>query len=412
MRKKNILVLIVISLVSIFSVAEAEIYDGVEFPDGAVSFADEVISYQPSDNVGSPYNDPEKALGIPDGGAFSGWVSLGDEGMIILKFTDNYLTTSGNDSPDLWIFEGGSDPELTDIAISTNGTDWIEVGSTTEQIAGIDIDAYLDSGVALGEQYSYVRIIDLLPHQSGGKYEGADIDAVGAISTTLVNFRLSFPLRGYTSQTAPISSVFDHSMASPYAEDSIVTSYTDETGSNVTLPGNCDCYNKEDNQPFTINGNYTGARTCGSSSYLCYDGHPGTDYPFPNGTPVYAAADGIAHIPASFPGVATAQTFNTVEIDHQNGYKTYYLHFSSQNVTEGQQVYKGQTIIGNTGDIGSPGAYHLHFEVQYNGVPVDPYGWQGTDADLYTAATNIYLWDDLQSFSWQMFFPAIMGAPK
>lgn len=241
------------------------------------------------------------------------------------------------------------------------------------------------------------------------KYYISYVRAVRGRQGGQTNQKLSFPLRGYTPQTVPISSIFDHSMISPYTENKVVTSYTGETGNKSTLGGDCDCYNKVGGKPFSINGNYTGASSCGGSSYLCYDGHPGIDFPIPNATPIYAVADGIAHIPVSFPGVRSAQTFNTVEIDHQNGYKTYYLHLNRKRVTEGQPVYKGQTIIGDSGAIGSPGAYHLHFEVQYNGIPVDPYGWRGVaDDDPYTAATNVNLWDDSSSIL-KLLIPVIMS---
>jgi len=100
-----------------------------------------------------------------------------------LKFSDNSLTTSWDNSDDLWIFEIGSAIEPTSVDISTNGANWINVGNTSGGTYGIDIDAYLSSGVVLGERYSYVKLTDLLPHQSGSPYEGADIDAVGAISS-------------------------------------------------------------------------------------------------------------------------------------------------------------------------------------------------------------------------------------
>ena len=73
--------------------------------------------------------------------------------------------------------------EPTSVDISTNGSNWINVGDTGGGTSGIDIDSYLLSGVVLGEKYSFVRLTDLLPHQSGRPYEGADIDAVGAISS-------------------------------------------------------------------------------------------------------------------------------------------------------------------------------------------------------------------------------------
>jgi murein DD-endopeptidase MepM/ murein hydrolase activator NlpD len=48
-----------------------------------------------------------------------------------------------------------------------------------------------------------------------------------------------------------------------------------------------------------------------------------------------------------------------------------YMHNSVNQVSVGQQVARGQQIalVGNTGN--SFGA-HLHFQVEINGVPVDP----------------------------------------
>lgn len=159
-------------------------YHGVEFPDGAVSFADAVVSYYPGTNVGPGYNDPTTALGIPDAGPNDNYVSLGNEGILVIQFTDNSLTTSGDALNDLWVFEIGGAIEPTSVAISTNGSDWIGVGVTTGATSGIDIDAYIGAGgVVLNEKYSFVKVTDLLPAQSGSPWAGADIDAIGAISS-------------------------------------------------------------------------------------------------------------------------------------------------------------------------------------------------------------------------------------
>ncbi len=215
--------------------------------------------------------------------------------------------------------------------------------------------------------------------------------------TAVFKFAFAFPLANYTPYTAPVSSVFDHTATAGYASDTNhhVTAFNGEMSDNQNLYSGTTCYPKVDSSAFGSGFNYTGISGAGSY-YLCYDGHPGTDYPVGNSSthiPVYAAADGIAHIPTSFPGYGSAQIYNTVEVDHSNGYKTYYLHLYSQNVTENQQVYKGQTIIGYSGDTGSTGAYHLHFEVQKDGVPVDPYGWTGSGSDPYTRAIDITLWE-------------------
>lgn len=60
-----------------------------------------------------------------------------------------------------------------------------------------------------------------------------------------------------------------------------------------------------------------------------------------------------------------------VDIDHGNGYHTWYAHLSRTDVTIGEHVYKGETIasVGATGFATGP---HLHYQVMYQGKPVDP----------------------------------------
>lgn len=85
-------------------------------------------------------------------------------------------------------------------------------------------------------------------------------------------------------------------------------------------------------------------------------GHSGIDFGASSGTPVQAAADGVAKAPYWSNGIG-----NVVEIDHGNGYTTLYAHLSSAGVTAGMAVKRGQVIAasGNTGSQ-TTGA-HLHF---------------------------------------------------
>lgn len=170
--------------------ANANLIGGVEFPQGAISFADEVVSF----NVGSgstvPHQGAFNALGTPNypgdnaaclSQATCSYVSLGSGGTIILKFIDNLLTGSNSNALDLWVFEVGSDIEDTFVALSADGISWTEVGKVFGATAGIDIDAF---GFTSAAQLAYVRLIDD-PNEgeTSGPFIGADIDAVGAIST-------------------------------------------------------------------------------------------------------------------------------------------------------------------------------------------------------------------------------------
>jgi len=173
--------------ISLFSATSfGEDFGGVTFPGGVTSFADKIVSYTQGSNVSAPYNNSGNVLGVPDyvSGGEPEYTSLGDQGELVVQFTNNSLTTSGNSDFDLWIFEIGTKLEPTEIFISKDGSNWISVGATTGGTGGIDIDAYINQGVVLGESYQFAKVVDLLPVQSGSPWAGADIDAIGAISST------------------------------------------------------------------------------------------------------------------------------------------------------------------------------------------------------------------------------------
>ena len=157
--------------------SHAVMIGGVEFPDGATSFADEAVEFSPGPDVEKSWLDPTNALGVPD----SSGTSLGDDGSLTLQFTDNALTTSGDSNEDLWVFEGGPVVENFGVAVSTDNSSWIDLGVVSGQPSGIDLDAV--AGVTQGASYSYVKLTDAPPNQSGLPYGEADIDAVGAISS-------------------------------------------------------------------------------------------------------------------------------------------------------------------------------------------------------------------------------------
>lgn len=60
-----------------------------------------------------------------------------------------------------------------------------------------------------------------------------------------------------------------------------------------------------------------------------------------------------------------------IEIDHGNGFKTKYAHLNAMYVNLGDKVSQGQAI-GEVGSTGRSTGPHLHYEVLYEGVNVDP----------------------------------------
>jgi hypothetical protein len=186
MSKKTSIVTVLLVSLAVSTNASAIFYGGVDFPDGAVSFADVVVDYSPEIGSNSAdVRDPLEALGIPDytSGPGIDYVSLGDGGSITLQFTDNSLTGSGNSDDDLWVFEIGGDVEDTFVEISKDNILWLDVGKVGGATSGIDIDAF---GYGVLDFFSFVRLTDDTNEgqQSGaGSTVGADIDALGAISS-------------------------------------------------------------------------------------------------------------------------------------------------------------------------------------------------------------------------------------
>lgn len=189
-----------VALAALPSAAHAVLIGGVDFPEGAASFADAVVSYDPAAGGGAVPTaanaEPSNALGVPEVpgdtsiGACTGdpldcpFVSLGSGGEIVLRFVDNVLTGSDDAADDLWIFEVGPDVEDTFVEISTDGVLWHAVGKVFGTTSGVDIDAF---GFSSADSFAFVRLTDdPAEGATGGASVGADIDAVGAISTRRV----------------------------------------------------------------------------------------------------------------------------------------------------------------------------------------------------------------------------------
>jgi len=95
--------------------------------------------------------------------------------------------------------------------------------------------------------------------------------------------------------------------------------------------------------------------------------HPGLDFSAPQGTPIYATADGV---------VRTAGNLgngygNHVVISHGYSYSTLYGHMYRIKAKKGQRVKRGE-IIGYVGNSGKSTGAHLHYEVIKGKKHLDP----------------------------------------
>ena len=110
-----------------------------------------------------------------------------------------------------------------------------------------------------------------------------------------------------------------------------------------------------------------------SDSFISDRNHKGLDIAAPEGTEIYAAEEG--QVVTS--GWNSGGYGNVVMIEHPDGYATVYAHMIMVYAVEGQYVTKGQ-LIGFVGNTGNSFGNHLHFEVRYQGICLDPAGFLNT----------------------------------
>jgi murein DD-endopeptidase MepM/ murein hydrolase activator NlpD len=95
--------------------------------------------------------------------------------------------------------------------------------------------------------------------------------------------------------------------------------------------------------------------------------HAGIDFTAPQGTPIYATANGTVRLSGN-----VGNGFgNHVIINHGYGYETVYGHMVRVKARAGQKVTRGE-IIGWVGSTGKSTGPHCHYEVHKNGQKIDP----------------------------------------
>jgi len=80
---------------------------------------------------------------------------------------------------------------------------------------------------------------------------------------------------------------------------------------------------------------------------------------------------------AAYPGKVIMSKYNKggyghyVLVEHENGLQTLYGHLSERSVRIGDYVYPGD-IVGLAGNTGRSSGAHLHFEIRYGEINIDP----------------------------------------
>lgn len=122
--------------------------------------------------------------------------------------------------------------------------------------------------------------------------------------------------------------------------------------------------------------------------------HHGVDYLVPEGTAVFATADGVVKSLSE----KNSTHGKAITIDHGNGYETSYSHLLDIRVKKGSQVKRGD-IIASSGNSGLSFVPHLHYEVIYRDTRVDPvhYFFMELTPEEYQRIIRIAL-SSMQSF--------------
>ena len=122
--------------------------------------------------------------------------------------------------------------------------------------------------------------------------------------------------------------------------------------------------------------------------------HHGVDYLVPEGTAVFATADGVVKSLSE----KNSTHGKAITIDHGNGYETSYSHLLDIRVKKGAQVKRGD-IIASSGNSGLSFVPHLHYEVIYRDTRVDPvhYFFMELSPEEYQRIIRIAL-SSMQSF--------------
>lgn len=189
------------------------------------------------------------------------------------------------------------------------------------------------------------------------------------LSADLENERISLHEQLMQMENTELVEMLDSRLQNAYKKEDMVLRSSDDMKYNIstgTLSIDCvPAIQPVNNKQLTLLA--AGKKPLINPFHRTMREHHGVDYLVPEGTAVFATADGTVRTLSE----KNSTHGKAVTIDHGNGYETSYSHLLDIRVRKGQKVKRGD-IIALSGNSGLSFAPHLHYEVRYRDTRVDP----------------------------------------
>lgn len=224
--------------------------------------------------------------------------------------------------------------------------------------------------IAMSERYdSLTSIIDNVVRRDENVFRKLFESNPYDLSADLENERISLHEQLMQLDNDELMDMLDNRMQKAYKKEDMVLKSSDDMKYNISTDAlSIDCVpaiQPVNNRQLTLLA--AGKKPLINPFHRTMREHHGVDYLIPEGTAVFATADGV---------VKNLSEKNTthgkaITLDHGNGYETSYSHLLDIRVRKGQKVKRGD-IIALSGNSGLSFAPHLHYEVRFRDTRVDP----------------------------------------
>lgn len=231
-------------------------------------------------------------------------------------------------------------------------------------------DALRREYAAMSEQYdSLARIVDNVVKRDENVFRKLFESNPYDLSADLENERISLHEQLMHMDNIELMEMLDDRMQSAYKKENMVIESSDQMKYNISTGLlSIDCVpaiQPVNNKQLTLLA--AGKKPLINPFHRTMREHHGVDYLVPEGTAVFATADGVVKATSE----QNSSHGKSLVISHGNGYETSYSHLLDVRVSKGQKVKRGD-IIALSGNSGLSFVPHLHYEVIYRDTRVDP----------------------------------------